>query len=120
MNWNIFDGFFRERSLTSAKVGLNNARAALADQQNLVKQNIKTAFYDIEQQSEAKKVASENVAAAQEDLKITQEKYNLGAATILDLLDAQVSVKQAQVNLIQADFDLNLGIAQLDNAMGKR
>ncbi len=120
VNWNIFDGFFRERSLTSAKVGLNNARAALADQQNLVKQNIKTAFYDIEQQSEAKKVASENVAAAQEDLKITQEKYNLGAATILDLLDAQVSVKQAQVNLIQADFDLNLGIAQLDNAMGKR
>jgi outer membrane protein len=120
VNWNIFDGFLRERSLTSAKVGLNNARAVAADQRNFVKQNIKTAFYDIQQQSEAQKVAGENVDAAQEDLKITQEKYNLGSATILDLLDAQVSLKQAQVNKIQTDFDLNLAIAQLDNAMGKR
>ncbi len=120
VNWNVFDGFLRERSLTSAKVGFNNARASLADQKNLLKQNIKTAYYDIEQQKEVKKVAGENVDAAQEDLKITQEKYNLGAATILDLLNAQVSLKQAQVNEIQADFDLNLAIAQLDNAMGKR
>ena len=59
------------------------------------------------------------MAAAEEDLKITQEKYNLGAATILDLLDAQVSLKEAQVALIQVDFGLNLAIAQLENAMGK-
>ena len=58
-------------------------------------------------------------AAAEEDLKITREKYNLGAATILDLLDAQVSLKTAQVALIQVDFDLNLAVAKLENAMGK-
>ncbi len=119
VNWSIFDGFWRERQLTAAKINLNNARAYLADARNLLYQNIKVAFYDIEQQKEAKNVASENVQAANEDMKITQEKYNLGAATILDLLDAQVSLKQAQVSFIQAGFDLNLGIAQLENAMGK-
>ncbi|MFQ5453353.1 MAG: TolC family protein [Candidatus Zixiibacteriota bacterium] len=119
ISWNIFDGFFRERQLTSAKVRRNNAFANLADTKNLVSRDIKTAYFEIEQQKEAKKVAGENVEAANEDLKITQEKYNLGAATILDLLDAQVSLKQAQVSLIQADFDLNLTIAKLENAMGK-
>ena len=74
---------------------------------------------DIVQLKEQKTVSQENVAAAEEDLRITQEKYNLGAATILDLLDAQVSLKTAQVALIQVDFDLNLAIAQLENAMGK-
>ncbi len=49
-------------------------------------------------------MSQENVDAATEDLKITQEKYNLGAATILDLLNAQVSLKQAQVSMIQARF----------------
>ncbi|MBU0982717.1 MAG: TolC family protein, partial [candidate division Zixibacteria bacterium] len=41
-------------------------------------------------------------------------------ATILDLLDAQVSVKQAQVSLIQADLDFNLAVAKLEKAMGRR
>ncbi|UCD63294.1 MAG: TolC family protein [Candidatus Zixiibacteriota bacterium] len=118
-SWTIFDGFFRERVVTSARVNYNNARAYRADTRNLLIHEIKTAYFDMEQQNDAKTVATENVDAANEDLKITQEKYNLGAATILDLLDAQVSLKQAQVSLIQADFDLNLAVARLENAMGK-
>ncbi|MFQ5499755.1 MAG: TolC family protein [Candidatus Zixiibacteriota bacterium] len=116
---NIFDGFSRERNLSRARVTRNNAHALLADTRNQVSRDIKTAFYDIEQQREAMLVSQENVDAAQEDLNITQEKYNLGAATILDLLDAQVSLKQAQVSLIRVAFDLNLAIAQLEQAMGK-
>jgi len=119
VSWNIFDGFSRERNVTNAKINRNNARAALSDTRNLVSQEIKTAYLQIQILQEQKKVSQENVEAAEEDLKITQEKYNLGAATILDLLDAQVSLKEAQVSLIRADFDLNLAVARLENAMGK-
>jgi outer membrane protein len=116
---NIFDGFSRERNLVQAKINRNNAQAYLAETRNLVTRDVKTAYYEITQYREAKRVANENVESATEDLKITQEKYNLGAATILDLLDSQVSLKRTQVSLIQADFDLNLSIAKLENAMGK-
>jgi len=119
VNWSIFDGFFRESQVSRAKVDLNNARASLADERNNASSAVKTAYLEIQQNTEAKSVAGENVTAAEEDLKITQEKYNLGAATILDLLDAQVSLKTAQVSLIQADFNLNLAIAKIENAMGK-
>ena len=81
---------------------------------------VKIAYTDIEQVKQQREVSTENVKAAEEDLRITQEKYNLGSATILDLLDAQVSVKQAQVQLIQAEFDLNLAVAKLEKAMGKK
>ena len=116
---NIFDGFFRERRLASARVNYNNSRADFADLRNLTVSNIKTGYSEIDQYKEQKAVSEENVAAADEDLKITQEKYNLGAATILDLLDAQVSLKEAQVSLISVDFDLNLAIAKLEKSMGK-
>ena len=116
---NIFDGFSRERSLVQAKINRNNARAYLAETRNLMTRDIKVAYYEITQYREARRVAEENVASATEDLKITQEKYNLGAATILELLDSQVSLKRTQVSLIQADFDLNLSVAKLENAMGK-
>ncbi len=119
ITYNIFDGFWRERNLSQARIAHNNARASLADLTNLVTRDIKTAYLETDQLREQRKVAGENVAAAQEDMKITEEKYRLGAATILDLLDAQVSLKEAQVQLIRADFDLNLAIAKLEEAMGK-
>ncbi len=119
VNWNIFDGFFRERQITSARVAHNNAKALLADERNLTSSAIQTAFLDIEQLQQQKQVAEETVASAQEDMNITQEKYNLGAATILDLLVAQVSLRDAQVALIRVDFDLNAKVAELENAMGK-
>ncbi|MFH1373765.1 MAG: TolC family protein [bacterium] len=119
VTYNIFDGFWRERNLSTARVRQNTARAELADMRNRVSRDINTAYLDIKQLREKKNVARETVEAAGEDLKITQEKYSLGAATILDLLDAQVSLKEAQVSMISTDFDLNLAVAKLEHAMGK-
>lgn len=118
-SWSIFDGFYRERSISSAKIQRNNALARAAETRNLVALQVKTAFYDIENADEKIRVSQENVEAAAEDLNITQEKYNLGAATILDLLESQVALKDAQVSLIRAGFDLNLSVARLDKAMGR-
>ena len=119
LSWTLFDGFRRESAVTRAKVARNNAVAVLANTRNKTVSDIKTAYLRISQLKEQKAVAEETVASATEDIKITQEKYNLGAATILDLLDAQVSLKRAEVSLISVDFDLNLAIAVLEKSMGK-
>lgn len=119
VSWNVFDGFARESQLSSAKVTHNNSRAWLSEARNRVARDVKTAHLDIEKTNVQSQVAAETVEAAAEDLKITQEKYDLGAATILDLLNVQVSHKTAQVSLIEAGFDHNLAIARLENAMGK-
>lgn len=119
ISMNIFDGFFREKRVTAAKVARNNAQAGYSDLHNRIASDVKVAYLEIEQLKVQKQVSEENVAAADEDLKITQEKYNLGAATILEMLDAQVSSKRAQVSLINVDFDLNLAVAKLEKSMGK-
>jgi len=119
VRWNIFDGFARERELSRAKIMKNNSASTLADTRNKVTAEIKTAYLDIERQREANEVARENVEAATEDMKIVQERYNLGAATILDILNAQEALKRAHVDQINSNFDLNLAVARLENAMGK-
>ena len=53
-------------------------------------------------------------------MNLVQEKYNLGAATILELLDAQVSLITAQNDKVQSEFDYNLAVAKLENVMGVR
>ena len=49
--------------------------------------------------------ASVNVAAATEDLRVQQERYRVGAGTILDLLTSQASLTQAQTDLHHSMFD---------------
>ncbi|MGH8015415.1 MAG: TolC family protein [Candidatus Zixiibacteriota bacterium] len=118
-SFNIFDGFGRQRNITYAKVNRNNKLAEFSDARNQVMQQIKAAYLGIQNQKEAVSVAQGSVNSAEENMKIVQERYNLGAATILDLLQAQEDLKRAQVSLINSKFDLNLAIARLENAMGK-
>ena len=119
VSYNIFDGFLREQRVNSAGVFRNNAMADLADARNSTIAVVKSSYLEIDLLKKQANVSTENVAAAEEDFRITQEKYNLGAATILDLLTSQVSLNEAQVALIRVQFDLNLAIARLENAMGK-
>ncbi|MCH7878363.1 MAG: TolC family protein [candidate division Zixibacteria bacterium] len=118
VRWNIFDQLNRESRVVGRKVAHNNARAAEFELRNKIVKNVKTNYLDVQKATEQVKVSKETVVSASEDMNLAQEKYNLGSASILDLLDAQVSLKEAQVSLIRSKLDLNLAVAKLENAMG--
>lgn len=52
-------------------------------------------------------------------MNITQEKYNLGAASTLELLDAQVSYRTAKTNEVNALFDYTVAVSELEKSLGK-
>jgi outer membrane protein TolC len=58
------------------------------------------------------------VDLSREDLRVSQERYRLGLATILDLQSAQITLLEAEVNLIRAQFDYQLGLARLEALLG--
>jgi len=82
--------------------------------------DIKKAFLDMARAKEKLSVAGENEEAASEDMMLVREKYNLGAATMLDVLLAQEKLNTAQYDKIQSEFDYNMAVATLENAMGVR
>jgi outer membrane protein TolC len=59
------------------------------------------------------------VASARENLNLVQQKYNVGSATILDLIDAQVSLLQAASELVSAMADIRIAEAAVDRVRGK-
>ncbi len=119
VNFNIFNGASDYATLRASQKNVDTHEQNLEDTKNRVALEMKQAFLDIEQSEEAKKLAGESVAAAQEDLNLVKEKYKLGAATILEVLDAEVSLKQAQTNRVQAIFDFNLAISRLEKVIGR-
>jgi outer membrane protein TolC len=50
---------------------------------------------------------------------VQQERYRLGAATIVEVLTSQVSLDQAEVDLVQARLDVMLAKAQIEALVGR-
>jgi len=63
-------------------------------------------------------VAGQAVAQAEENLRITGERFKQGLALNTDVLDAEVAFLQAKISRTQAAIDLVLAQARLQKALG--
>ena len=63
-------------------------------------------------------INQEVVLSAEEDLKLVQEKYSVGSATILEVLDAQVSLIRSNSSLINIIHDARVEEMNLKAILG--
>jgi outer membrane protein len=111
--------FQRKYNLSSAKANLNSNKENYRQTRNDVALQVKQAYIGVQQAQESIGLTNDKLKSAKEDLDLVQEKYNLGAASILDLLDAEVSYKQAESDQVQALYNYNLAVALFEQAIGK-
>ncbi len=63
-------------------------------------------------------INEEVLTAAEEDLKLVQKRYSLGSATILEVLDSQVSLTRARSNLVTSRYDARVQEANYRAVLG--
>ncbi|HZE95119.1 MAG TPA: TolC family protein [Gemmatimonadales bacterium] len=119
VSWPIFDGFKREQAQISASVNRENAEAAAADTRRQVNAQLTQQLAQVATAWEQIGIARDNLAAATEDLRVQNERYRVGAATILDLLTSQAALTQAEVNLVQTRFNYLIARAQVEAVVGR-
>jgi outer membrane protein len=119
MSFPIFNGLSREQQVVTAGIAEQNAEAQLRDarlnaRQQMVQQygNYKTAQARVE-------IQQASVLAGEEDLRVQQERYNLGAGTLLDLITSQSTLITARQALIQARLDARTAKAQIEALVGR-
>jgi outer membrane protein TolC len=71
------------------------------------------------QAREKARVAGQAVAQADENLRMTRERFSQGVALNADVLDAEIYLLQAKLNRTQAAIDLVLAQARLQKALGE-
>ncbi|MDT3696599.1 MAG: TolC family protein [Ignavibacterium sp.] len=101
----LFSGFSTHNLIQSAEVDAMNYELQVKDSERLIKQEIQKSFLDLEAAKKGLLVTQKNVSAAEENLKIEQEKYNLGAGKLLDVLIANTSYQNAKTNYINSQFN---------------
>lgn len=118
LNWNLFDGLLIESRTASARAQLLNATATRDELRRNLAGEAHQAIVGYEQAQQQENVAERQLAEAQENLKLTQQKYNVGSATILDLNTAQVSLQRAESQLVAAQAAIRVAEAQIAHVRG--
>jgi outer membrane protein TolC len=118
-NWTLFNGFSREKAISSAVVARDVAQARAADTRLEVSSQLTQQLAALATAYEKIAIAQTNVEAATEDLRVQNERYRVGAATILDLLTSQTALNTAEQNLVQVRFDYLIARAQVEAVVGR-
>ncbi len=115
----IFNGLGREENVTRAKIAEDNAQANLRDARLNARQQMVQQLGAFRTAEARVQIQLASVAAGEEDLRVQQERYNLGASTLLDLLTSQTTLDQARQALIQARLDARTAKAQIEALIGR-
>src|SRR6267378_1817475 len=79
---------------------------------------VTNAVHSLEEAKLTMEAAKIAVDLARESLHADERKYELGAEPVFFVLDAQTQLAQAELNLIQAQVNFQIAVAQLDHATG--
>jgi outer membrane protein len=119
LNFPLFNQFSREDAIVRASVAQDNAQAQLRDSRLAAQQNLTQHLGALQLAERRIQIQQASVEAAEEDLRVQQQRYALGASTLLDLLTSQTTLNQARAALIAARYDYRVAKAQLEALVGR-
>lgn len=120
LSYPLFDGFVRDESKVRARTQAEVAQSQLADAQHAVRTETERVLNQLQLAEERVVLSRQAVEVAQEDLRVQQERYRLGATTILELLTSQTALIEAQNNLVGLRFDYQQSRAELESIAGRK
>jgi outer membrane protein len=119
LRWNLFDRFDRELAIAQREADLDVAEATASDTRRAVAADLSMRLAELDAARARIEITQTSVVAAGEDLRVQQERYRLGASTIVDVLTSQEALNQAEVDVVNARFDYLRARAQLQALIGR-
>jgi len=114
----LFSGFRVDNQWQQAKINERNSLEQLQQAERQVQVDIRKALLDFNATKQQIIVAQQTVVSAEQDRRIAEEKYNLGAGTLLDLLVANANYVSAVSNKVNAVYNYYQVKKQLEFSVG--
>ena len=120
VNWAVFNRYTREQNITNQTSTAETAEANALEARRQVLASLTTRLAELDAARIRTGISQTSVAAASEDVRVQQERYRLGVATIVDVLTSQESLTQAEVDAVTARFDYLRAKAQIQALIGRQ
>lgn len=105
--------------MKQSKAQLNQAKFGLALLEDGIKLDVKSNYFNFEQEKEILSYQAENVQTAEQALVLAEEKYQNGLITNLEYIDTQLALTQAKFDQLNSIANCITSKAKLLNAIGK-
>lgn len=119
LRWDFLDGLSKSASNAAARARLARAEDAHEVLRRNLAGEVHQATLTYQQALASERLANTAMASAAENMKLIQQKYNVGSSTILDLIDAQVQLQRAESQLVSALAVIRVAEARLDQVRGR-
>jgi outer membrane protein TolC len=115
----LLNNFNTRRLIRQAKWSVGYQNIVYENQRSVTTLSVINAFQNYEQQKKALALEDENILLARENLNIVFQTYKLGAATLLQLKEAQNSLADAETRLIEARYNAKVSETELMRLSGQ-
>jgi multidrug efflux pump len=116
----IWDGGRREVAVARARAQRDVARALRDERERAAAEDMARAYNGYETARAGIALALIGVSVSAENYRVQGARYREGATTILDLLEAQVGLGEAEATLVQSRYAARLALAQIEALLGRR
>ena len=115
----IFEWGANLKKVKKAKLDFKNAELELSRNSRLMTLEAQSALKNVYDGYQLIRTAEIGLKQAEENLRVTNNKYNVSMALLTDLLDAQSQWKQAKSNLIEAQTQYKIYETEYLRATGR-
>lgn len=114
----ILNNFTGKRLLKQAQLDISYQQLLYDRERSLLHLQVNNAFTSFTQQQKALELEEDNILLAKENVSIILQTLRLGAATIIQLREAQQSLENAYTRLITARYNTKLAETELKRLKG--
>ncbi|HEY0095714.1 MAG TPA: TolC family protein [Archangium sp.] len=115
----LFNGLQRERRIEEARVGAQDAELQLRSQELTLRTDVETSLLGLRTAYGAAQLQDRVVERATEELRLAQERFRFGAASSVEVIDAQTSLREAERARIDAVYNFHKSLAALEALVGR-
>ncbi|MFQ5790036.1 MAG: TolC family protein [Acidobacteriota bacterium] len=120
LNWTLFDGLRTPSEIGVLRSQTTQSQYDEDDFRSQLALELERATGDWSRALEAVDVAAMAVEEAREAERVAEESFRWGAATVLDILESERALRQAEFNLAQAAHDALVSLAEMKYLVGFR
>lgn len=114
----IFNGFSRELQVQEAQVAEDNARRQVVAEQLRLRSEVEAAVRTVETARRTAEIQSQNRQASAEALRLAQERFRLGLASSIEVVDAEAALSQSERDEISSVYEFHRSFVSLESLVG--
>ena len=118
LNWNLSSLYTARASIRDAKINTKINDLLLGQIQDGIRSEQYSALKNYELSLQKIKMAEKTVEQAKENQRIMQNRFASSVAVFTDLLEADTQLLQAQINLVNAQYDAKITYYKYIKASG--